>query len=151
MYPNSAAHAVDGTIKLNKLQSDKEEIVKLDDSIPWVKEILDELESGLDDDDLTKITIPGKFKVDLLISKRHSEEYKDHVIVEGKITGGHNTPCIRCLVPTHITLDHDFLTVFFHPSFETNPDYAETTHIYVKDRDYELYFFDKGEINRGNA
>jgi uncharacterized metal-binding protein YceD (DUF177 family) len=148
MYPNSAAHAVDGTIKLNKLQADKEEIVEMNDTNPWIKSILDELESGLDDDDLTKIKIPGTFKLNLLISKRHSDEYKDHVVIEGKITGGHNTPCIKCLVPTYISLDHEFDACFFHPSFENNPDYTETTHIYVKDRDFELYFFDeKGEIN----
>lgn len=112
---------------------------------PWVKKILDDLEkdSILD----TPSSITPHLVIDLSIKYQNHMPYGAHLIIHGKITCIYRASCVRCLAPADQKSDFEFDVCYLNSIFEENPEYVDLTHIYICDRECELYFHEKGKLD----
>jgi hypothetical protein len=115
-------------------------IIEVDQSAPWMQEILDELhedvKADLKDCDLTKTYI--RFKADL--QKKSSEKFLDHAFVLGEIEARYYTYCITS---GELMLDDIFAevqAVFLEPELQKSMELEDEITIYFDQFEYDLYY-----------
>jgi uncharacterized protein len=135
---------LDPIIPINKYSHDIIEDYELSKKVPWVQELLTEMEEENDEDE----TPPeAQIKIELQISRKTNTFLGDHLVVRSKINADYSLPCGRCLAPVQQKMDFAFGAAFLHESKEKMPEYAEVTTVFADNEEMELYFFNKGMAN----
>lgn len=131
-------------IKINDF-TDIEADLEIDIEQNWFKEILADLEKEVQSEDMPDHK--GDLYTHLRIKRLKNTEFKDHLVIRGRITSAYTANCIRCLTPTDGEIDTEFSTVFLHSHFDSAEEYKEVTHIFCDKEEMELCFHDKGNID----
>lgn len=132
---------LDPTVVVNKYSKDIIEEYEIDETTPWIKELLVELEE--ENDEEAQFPVAG-MSLKAQITKKNNSELKDFLVVKAQIKAHFHLPCGRCLFPLAQELDLDLKAAFLHDSLEKLPEYAETTTVYADGQELELYFSHKG-------
>ncbi len=132
---------LDPIIAISKYSHDIIEDYELGENVPWVKDLLVELEEQLDAEDERPA---GDIALKLQITRKTNNFLGDHLIVHGDVNTHFHQPCGRCLAPVAVHLEVPFNAAFLHDSKEKLPEYAEATTVFADNQEMELYFFHKG-------
>lgn len=132
---------LDPIVPINKYSHDIIEDYELSTNVPWVQELLTELEEGLDAEDVRPA---GDLKIKLQISRKTNNFLGDHLILQGTLDTHFHQPCGRCLAPVAVQMEIPLSAAFLHDSKEKLPEYAEATTVFADNQEMELYFFHKG-------
>lgn len=132
---------LDPIIAISKYSHDIIEDYELGAGVPWVKDLLTELEEELDAEDVRPA---GDIALKLQITRKTNNFLGDHLIVHGDVKTNFHQPCGRCLAPVALKLEVPFNAAFLHDSKEKLPEYAEATTVFADNQEMELYFFHKG-------
>ena len=127
-------------ILLEKLSYDNLENHELDQNCLSVKNLLEELETNLEEAERGK----GHLHLQLGFKRRFNSHYGDYLLFHGKINGIFYAHCIRCLAPTQCPLNADFSACFLPHSYERREEYQDITSIYIDGEERELYFHHNG-------
>lgn len=132
---------LDPIVPINKYSHDIIEDYELSTNVPWVQELLTELEEGLDAEDARPA---GDLKITLQINRKTNNFLGDHLILHGTVNTHFHLPCGRCLAPVPQQMELPLNAAFLHDSKEKLPEYAEATTVFADNQEMELYFFHKG-------
>jgi uncharacterized metal-binding protein YceD (DUF177 family) len=128
-------------IFVNKYSFDIIEDYEIDKKIPWVADLLKELE---EDNDQEAIFPESSMVIKAQISRKTNTFLNDHLIVRAQLQAHFHLPCGRCLHPLSQELDLNLSAAFLHESQEKMPEYAEVTTVFADGEEMELYFYRKG-------
>ncbi len=121
--------------------------VEIDENIPWLKSILDEFNENLSIDDyeqderLPTISFKGYLK------KCEDDKHHDYAILIGDFEMNFFTLCIQTGAVIMDQIDATVGAAFIHSSLKEKFHYEDETEIFLKDREYDLYFHEKGKID----
>lgn len=132
---------LDPIVPISKYSHDIIEDYELGLNVPWVKELLTELEEELDEEEVRPA---GNVAIKLQISRKTNSYLGDHLLLHGQLDAEFHQPCGRCLAPVAQHLEIPFNAAFLHDSKEKLPEYAEATTVFADNQEMELYFFHKG-------
>lgn len=132
---------LDPQVVVSKYSLDIIEEYEIDKKVPWVNELLVELEE--ENDDEAKFP-EANMEIKAQITRKTNSYLKDHLVVRTQLKTHFHQPCGRCLFPLPQELDLDLAAAFLHDSQEKLPEYAEATTVYADGQEMELYFFHKG-------
>jgi len=141
-------HIIDHELKLNQLKTDQWVPYKISDKLQWVAEILQELitSQAANIDNTYGAGEKEKISIALKLLRKNSPTYKDHLIMDGKITANYNAACVKCLTPTRVNIDFEFKSVFINTSLQDEPQFEDTEELFVENAERELDFYSKGVI-----
>ena len=141
---------LEDTITVSKYALNQEQFYHLNESVPWVKDLLKELEGEAPTLAEGGNVTEGKMLVELSILRKHDTILLDHLIVSGRVIGTYQAVCVRCLEGIMTPLEIEFNGCFLHSSLEKTPEYEDVTEVYVDQKEMDLYFYEKGKINLKN-
>jgi uncharacterized protein len=121
--------------------------LNLDHQIPWVQQILREIQQNLTLEEQILHIPSSTFSFNGLLLKKPDPLYEEAIILSGEIQLTYHTPCIRCLVPTQKNLIAPVSVCFLSDQFEKSPEFEETATYFLGDSDKDLFFYKKKEIH----
>ncbi|MCK6594803.1 MAG: DUF177 domain-containing protein [Bacteriovoracaceae bacterium] len=130
-------------INIKDLNPDVIEEFKVSNEIPWVQDLVNELE---EDNEGEKGELPSKIELDLKITLRSVKFYGDYVTVRAGIKAEYYAPCIRCLALTRQEFEHDVNGLFLHDTYASRPEYQDISSYFIENEEMELYFHKKGQV-----
>jgi uncharacterized protein len=150
---NHRSDFIEETITISKYPINQENFLHLNEHLPWIKELLSELENDAlgsasamkEGDDAS--SPESTLEVQLSIIRKSDEALKDHLIICGKIKGQYQTACIRCLEAFTSPVEAEFNTCFLHSALENTPEYEGITEIYLEQKEMDIYYHQKGKID----
>ena len=128
-------------VSISNYSHDIIEDYELGDKIPWVKELITELEEENDTDEAFP---EARILITMQITRKTNTFLGDHLIMRSKVAAHYHQPCGRCLAPVPQVMDLEVNASFLHDSKEKQPEYAEATTVFADGQEMELYFFHKG-------
>ncbi|HLE10464.1 MAG: hypothetical protein A2504_16125 [Bdellovibrionales bacterium RIFOXYD12_FULL_39_22] len=136
------------TLKITKLTLNGEKTFLGNIDIPWIKEILSELEreyfeiNAEENDNSSSNLI-----IDLSVIRKKNDEFGDHLIIRGTLSGNYKAPCVRCLDSTTQNINHQFRALFMSELFEKAQTYEEETEVFCAEETMDLYFYSNNNVN----
>jgi len=137
--------SIEGKITLSRYVFDETVQYELNENCSWVSELYKELEENTDTEDTGYKK--GKIKVDMQLKRKSGKPFGDHLLVRGSLRAEYTAACIRCLGPTPQQVEADFQCSFINSRFEKDPEFEELDSIFTEDEEFDLYFYDKGNID----
>jgi len=136
---------LDPVIKIGEYSFDESVSYDLDENSSWVSNLLEELEEGLERPEGTQKN--SKIFCYLTLKRKSGKPFGDHLLVRGELKASYETPCVRCLVPTPLTVNISFQCCFVPASLEKEPEFHELDEIFTENEEYDLYFYDKNKVD----
>lgn len=121
--------------------------VKLTDKVKWVKDLLDELNSDVLEEDRSLITDQGSFQIEFDIKRGRTSDYMEYVLATGELNAQYNFSCVRCLKMDQKTINRKFNAAFIDEIKADSPEYEDQTSIYLENEERELFFFQNKVLN----
>jgi hypothetical protein len=119
-----------------------------DENTPWVAGLLSELEESLEDDfDPAVAKTPSYFKLKGVLEKKHNGTYDDFLLFTGEFQTLYNTHCVSSGASMKEELCVDVCALFLEKRLEKELELEEETEIFYDDREYDLYYFDKRQVD----
>ena len=144
-------NSLPGLVTISKVPSDNEVDYKLDKSVDWVLELLNELNKKGDFIPAERLIGSSHLDIDLKLKRNFTKEFGDYLLMDVKLDTEYHTECVRTLMPMKDTLKLEFKCCFLDKSFETDEKYVELTEIYMEKDVYELVFYGKKQANIKDA
>ncbi|RLA61906.1 MAG: hypothetical protein DRQ89_10420 [Epsilonproteobacteria bacterium] len=143
--PKSGPKPHNGQINVRSYPFNEENEYHLDMKIPWIKDLLKELEQDqmIDEDH----AVSGSIEVKLSIQKKNTNTLKDHFILHGSVKAHYPCSCVKCLELTHESLENEFSCCFIDYELGNSPKFENSTYIDHGLDELELYTYDNGVIN----
>jgi len=138
-------NTLDAHINISKISLDVTTDYLLKEDIPWVSELLDEIEEETDREDPEYRK--GRIEIELSLKRKSEVPFSDHVLIKGRVRTSFQMPCVRCLKLTGQKINEPFTAAFLHKHFEKEPEYEEADDIFTENEAFDLYFHDKGKID----
>jgi uncharacterized protein len=126
-------------ISVAKLPLDTTQEFSVDQSTPWVAEILEEICEG-------KSGV-GELTVEFQVTRGQSSELDEYIWIAAEVDfQGHRT-CVRCLEPTLKPGHLEFEACVLDANLENNELYQESETVVCQNREMELYFYEQRMVN----
>lgn len=132
-----------GTLVVTKFPMDTEQDYELDESQPWVRDILIELNENADTKLPEEYIQDSYVRVDLKIEKKFNSTYGEYLILSGSVATEYFTQCIRTLKEMKDSMEVEFKACYLDSVNEKNEELADQVDIYMDGEVRELYFYDK--------
>ena len=134
-----------GRFNIRSYPFNQEEEFHLDNNIPWVKELLNELERDQMEEEGH---IPsGSIEVKLSIQKKSSNTLRDHIILRGSVKASYPCSCFKCLGPTRESLENKFSCCFIDQDLGSSPKFENSTYVNHGVEELELYTYENGFLD----
>lgn len=128
-------------IKIFEFSFDQEFSYKLGNSdTPWVQTLLDELNENIEAESITENN-ESFLNIELNIIRHSSPEYKDHLVLDAKISGTYYDSCVRCLENAKMDIKNEFSACFLPDAIKKNEIFRDIETIYISERESDLYFY----------
>lgn len=125
---------------IHKFSKDIIEEYDVDESTPWVNELLVELQEEND----TDVILPAAtMKIHASITNKSDRILGEHYILKSNLDAHFHLPCVRCLHPLKQEMKIELMAAFLHETKEKSPEYAESTTVFTDSKEMELYFYGK--------
>jgi hypothetical protein len=132
---------------LNKLVSGKENEFRFNQESKWVDELLTEMHeqtTGLPPSEFNK---RSSVNIELTIKRDNNAEIGEYVLMTGKVEIDFFVNCVKTLVLMKDKLDIEFKCCFISNTLEESEIYADQIEVYMESNMWELYFYDKRNID----
>jgi uncharacterized protein len=132
---------------ISQLKKNVDQDMTLDENTPWLKSLLDEFCDGLTTDDyeqgeeLPSISFKGSLKL------CEDSKYHDFAVLEGEFEMNFYTLCIKTGTVILDSLGGAIEAAFINSSLKEKFELEEEVDIFITDREYELYFHEKGKFD----
>jgi hypothetical protein len=141
---------LDSKININKLSLNKIYDFKIDHSLPWMKELLEELNEDVkigfvSPSSQANISCEGQYY------KKHRGEYGEYAVVRGSLKAKFYTNDVSNGKVMLDDLEVDFCACFLGSNFKTDPDYKDEIEFYVDNQTMDLFFLDNVFIDLKEA
>lgn len=135
-------------VLLPKLALNQENSLTFDPSLPWVKGLLEELNSGLDEESKNEMNGEGHLLIDLTLQKKWDGASKnENLMIHGSVEASYFTHCVRCLDPMAVSLQLDLGACFLPQTLMNEPEYQDQITVYMYEEELDLYFYPKKEVD----
>ncbi len=136
------------SLRITKLTVNGEKSFSGNTKIPWIKEILVELEREyLEIYQNSNENTQSNLSINVSVTRKKDEHFGDHLIVRGEIKGSYQAACVRCLDATTQNIDQAFSAFFMNTDFEKAQIYEEEIEIFCAEEYMDLHFYSSGMIN----
>jgi uncharacterized metal-binding protein YceD (DUF177 family) len=136
-----------GTLRVTKFPMDSEQHYKLDQTQPWIKAILIELNENAETKLPEEYLEDSFIFADIRIEKKFKQTYGECLLVSGSVRTEYVTQCIRTLNEMKDTLEVEFKACYLDNVYEENEELLDQVDIYMDGDVHELYFYEKKEAN----
>jgi hypothetical protein len=113
----------------------------------WVKELLMELNEKAYEKSPEEYLNETELNITMCITRKNQTALGDYVIVEGKLQTLYATECVKTGMPMKEPLSLEFKACALEKTFETSPEYQDQTEIFIDNKIYELFFYEKRKLN----
>lgn len=140
----------DHRLNINKIGLNKSYLLKLDQTRPWMKELLDELHEEVS----LKFVSPssqGEINFEGEYYKKNKSQYGDYVVLSGKLFVKFHTNCVSTGKNMMDTLDLDFSACFLSSNLESEESFKDEIDIYMDNNTHDLYFYEGHSIDLKEA
>lgn len=140
----------DHRLNINKIGLNKSYVLKLDQTRPWIKELLNELHEEVN----MKFVSPsshGEISFDGEYYKKNKSQYGDYVIFKGKLFVRFNTNCVSTGKNMMDTIDIDISACFISSSLQNDESFKDEIDIYMDNDNHDLYFYEGHYIDLKEA
>ena len=137
-----------GIIKLQKLRSDATENVFFDKDVPWLCNLLEELNEHVEEEDrkLTDCTTFIEFKGQ--ITKKKNTKFEEMLIFKGKISAKYLTYCVSTGEVMSDTLEVDIAIGAIDKDNQKKYGYDDDIiDIEINGEELDLYYFEDHQLN----
>lgn len=142
--------SVDSKLNINKLGLSKIYDFRVDQTAPWMKTLLEELNEDVkigfvSPSSQAVISCEGQYY------KKHRGTYGEYAVVQANLTAKFYTNCVSSGKVMLDTLDVDFCACFLPSNFKTDPDYKDEIELYIDNQNMDLFFLDGNFIDLKEA
>jgi uncharacterized metal-binding protein YceD (DUF177 family) len=135
-------------VKLSHIPQNNSETFELDqENCEWLKELLVELNERVSDKSEEEKLKETNLFAKLSIEKKYKQQYGEYVLTKCEINGQFVTECVKTLKPLSEFVNLRFQAGFVDQSLENSDEFAELTEFFVDNEIYELYFYEKGQVD----
>lgn len=136
------AHLETGRYNIAPIGVDQGLELDLDQTTPWLSELLDELEEQADGPSPKRqIHFRGS------LEKKHKGAFKEYLILTGTVSATYATLCVSSGSPMSEELEVEVHAVFIDQMLEKEMELEEETELFINDDQYDLYYFDKKSVD----
>lgn len=132
-----------GLLRISKVAFGQWKELFLDKSTTWVDTILGEICDHYELEHNHK----GNCSIDLKLLRKKNYELGDQLIIDGELSLSYNTSCIRCLEVFNEQIHTKIALVIADESFSKKEEYQEVDEVYAEEKNRELYFYERGQLN----
>ncbi|MFZ4713320.1 MAG: hypothetical protein ACOYL6_06400 [Bacteriovoracaceae bacterium] len=141
---------LDSKLNINKLAISKIHDFKLDESLAWMKELLQELNEDVkmgfvSPSSQASISCEGQYY------KKHRAEYGEYAVVQGTLKAKFYTNDVSNGKVMLDDLEVDFCACFLGAHFKNDPNYKDEIEFYVDNQTMDLFFLDNVYIDLKEA
>ncbi len=126
---------------LNTLALKLPQDLLIDEKTDWVKKILEELNEEVDSEDINGET--SYLKLDLELIRDEKDALGDYLLINGEIDTQYLAYCVKTYDVIECILKTEIDAVILHKEMETKLQLDESTSLFIDDRDYEVFYYDK--------
>lgn len=112
-------------------------------NVPWVKDLLIELNENVVEKSPEDYLNETSISIKLELRKKHNHSIGEYLLIKGQVNADFITECVKTLMPMKDSVSLEFRSCYIDIQFESEPEYAELTEMYMDDDVYELYFYEK--------
>lgn len=131
-----------GTLVVTKFPMDSAQQYDMDESQPWIRDILLELNENADTKLPEEYVEDSFVNVKLTIEKKFNSTYGEYLILSGSVSTEYFTQCIRTLKEMKDSLEVEFKGCYLDSVNEKNEELADQVDIYMDGEVRELYFYE---------
>jgi uncharacterized metal-binding protein YceD (DUF177 family) len=135
-----------GRYNIAPLGVDQRLELELDQTTPWLAQILDELEENAEGpSEKRMISFRG------MLEKKHKGTFKDFILLTGTVKASYATLCVSSGNPMTESLEVEVHAVYIDQVLEKDMELEEETELFINDDQYDLYYFDKKSVDLKSA
>lgn len=142
--PNNKLEAKVG---IHKFPLNNTKYFELDEQQNWLKALLTELNEKAQDKTPEEYLENSGLKLNLEITKKHSREFGDYLLVKGEFSANYFTACVRTLEEMTDSLNLSLKACFIATEYENDENFQDQTETFQDNELYELYFYSKNQID----
>ncbi len=132
-----------GLLRISKVPFGQPKSLYLDNSTPWMGNILEEICDHYEIDHEHK----GNCSFELDVLRKKDFELGDHLIINGTLNLAYSASCIRCLDVFKEEIQADVALVILEESYSKREEYEDVDELYVEEKERELYFYNRGQLD----
>lgn len=135
-------------INLLKLPANNKFEFDLDQSVDWIKDLLDELnENAVNDPAAFGLLKQSRLQIAGEVEKKNKTDLGEFLLARGSINATYATECVRTLKPMKVELTVPFKVCFLDESLEKTEMFEETDETWVENDVYDIYYYGKRTVN----
>lgn len=134
-------------VTISKLPNNSWVKHQLDKSTEWLAELLKEMNENATIAPVHILLSQTSIDVTIELMRKFKGEVGEYVLARGTIEATYATECVRTLRPMQEKLSAEFKTCFVPESVLKSEEYAETSEIWLDGETWELYGYDKNQID----
>jgi hypothetical protein len=137
---------VDQKINVAKLSSGKIYEFKVDQYVPWMKELLEELNEDVKVGFISPSS-QGSISCEGSYYKKVRPEYGEYAVLKGHLLAKFYTNCVITGKVMLDEVDVEFEACFLGHSFKNNPDYKDEIEFYIDNSTMDLFFLNNNLLD----
>lgn len=122
---------------------------ELDQTTPWVAELLKEMNEGATDKSPDQWLQETSLKLHLELAKKFKNEEGEYLLVKGQVKATYVDEHVRTLAPLKLELDLSFKAVFLNEPLLQTEAFEELDEIWLDGDTYEIYTYKKATADLG--
>ncbi len=136
-----------GTLTVSKFPMDSAQSYQLSESLPWVKDILLELNENADSKLPEEYLEDSFIHADIVVEKKFKQTYGEYLLVSGTVKTEYFTQCVRNLNEMKDNLEVEFKACYLDGVHEENDELQDQVDIFMDGDVHELYFYENRVAN----
>ena len=138
---------IKGKITVPKYPLDSANSYELNETVPWVKALLLELNENVETKLPEEYLETSHLEIKLVIEKKFNGTYGEYLLISGSLETEYHTVCVRTSAEMKESLEVEFKACYIDDQHQENEELQDQIDIFMDGDVYELYFYDNRQAD----